>query len=176
MRKNVLLFILLCLIVTCFSGCFISDYNDYRNKKIRESNDTTFEEDYKLLQNVTSILMSDDYKNYESITFYQSSMLVRKENQIKIIDNDIDSMEDIPLKNVILELRKKGYDTISKRGTIIYFQRWTDIFTWDAGFALSINGSDELDIQYLTYQKALEMSNWYYYESDYNEWRSREYR
>ena len=74
MRKNVLLFILLCLIVTCFSGCFISDYNDYRNKKIRESNVTTFEEDYKLLQNVTSILMSDDYKNYESITFYQSSI------------------------------------------------------------------------------------------------------
>ena len=82
----------------------------------------------------------------------------------------IDNNEAI---KAISTLRKCGYNYISKRKEVIYFTR-VSRFENDRGMAYTINGSvpDNTSIQFLINTEPLPEPNWYYYEADYEKWRS----
>ena len=79
------------------------------------------------------------------------------------------------IEQIIGELKKKGYDHIMKRDQAVVFDIWRKPFDaeFEAGFAYSADGTGDLSaIQFLIRQDPLPEEKWYYYEADYNEWRS----
>ena len=60
----------------------------------------------------------------------------------------------------------------SKDDNTVEFYMWGHyIQPIGCGAAYSIDGSGELDVQFLLRQEPLSEPGWYYYYSDYNEWR-----
>lgn len=127
--------------------------------------DRIFERDYDELVQVAEYLISLDNITDASIDDRSGIMTLRFGDRMEITDNDV--------KKAIKSLFNKGYDSIVKDdNNTIYFVRWRHpIFGWDKGFAFSVDGSRALDIEYLVDQKPLSKSDWYYFESDYEEWR-----
>lgn len=127
--------------------------------------DRIFERDYDELIQVAEYLIALDNITDASIDDRSGIMTLRFGDRMEITDNDV--------KKAIKSLFNKGYDSIVKDdNNTIYFVRWRHpIFGWDKGFAFSVDGSRALDIEYLVDQKPLSKSDWYYFESDYEEWR-----
>ena len=81
--------------------------------------------------------------------------------------------DDAVVKAVHRLLNKRGYRAINKNGNTISFLRWIKIIDFVSGIAYSINEEDKPKLQFLTLLEPLSESGWYYYEEDYNEWRTR---
>ena len=92
----------------------------------------------------------------------------------EITQLELFSMEDTVLRDTILHLRNKGYDTIAKRKGTVYFGRWEDPFSWRSGFAFSTDHTGDLDIEFLIAQREMNKTDWFYYEEDYNSWREQQ--
>ena len=67
-----------------------------------------------------------------------------------------------------------GYQSITKSENFIRFVRWAGLDV-GRGLVYSIDGSipDETDIQFLTFIEPISEPRWFFYVSDFNEWRSR---
>lgn len=131
--------------------------------------DTAFEQDYALIDEATSHLL-----------VLEESRVHIKCQQREITGELGEPMEfqSSEIEQIFVKLKSKGYYFITKRENIVIFDIWRKPFDveFEAGFAYSIDGSGDLsEIPYLTYQRALSRENWYYYESDYNEWRARKH-
>lgn len=79
------------------------------------------------------------------------------------------------IERIVGELDNKGYYQVTKRDGVVIFDVWRKPLDaeFESGFAYSADGTGELStIQFLIGQRPLREQNWYYYEADYNEWRS----
>ncbi len=65
---------------------------------------------------------------------------------------------------------KHGYKEIRKEGATVRFVRWTYIGGFEAGICYAPDSRPQ--IEFLTATKPLSVKGWYYYEADYNEWRT----
>lgn len=86
-------------------------------------------------------------------------------------------VDNTQIKNNIRYLFEKcNYTVINKEGNTISFQRWTQFRDVGTGIVYSIDGHtpNESNLQFLTKLEPLSVKNWYYYEEDYNEWKSRQ--
>lgn len=130
--------------------------------------DAVFEQDYDLIDEVTSHLLALE----ESGVWIQC-----REKEISGEFGKPMEFQSSKIEQIVEELRNKGYYHISKRENVVIFDVWRKAFDveFEAGFVYSIDGSGDLsDVEYLTYQRPLSKENWYYYESDFNEWRVRQ--
>lgn len=125
----------------------------------------TFEEDYAELAEVSEYLLS-----------LEDDLIVIRSGYLPMT---VDFDDEVPIdnwkiKNTIRHLFFKGYSYISKSGGTIKFERWEKSFSYEfrAGFAFNSYGGEGLGIQFLMKQEELSRENWYYFEEDYNEWRS----
>lgn len=69
-------------------------------------------------------------------------------------------------------LEDRRYSVIGKSGNTVYFQKWERGADLGVGLAYSLDGLEPV-LQYLTKLEPLLEENWYFYEEDYNEWRTR---
>jgi len=60
---------------------------------------------------------------------------------------------------------------ITKARDTVIFQMWTRLNDFEAGICYTPNNTP--DIEFLTYVSPLSAEGWYYYEADYNVWRTR---
>lgn len=69
---------------------------------------------------------------------------------------------------------EKGYLGISKNSTQlgVEFRMWTDNRSIDCGVVYAISSDTEPQPEFVTELVPLPEEGWYYYVSDYNEWRS----
>lgn len=131
---------------------------------IPENAQDVFGRDYKELNYVCEYLISLEDESHVYIESADGTMSLRFGDKETITDKKaIDS---------ISYLFSKGYFKIAKNDDTIYFHKWKDPFGCFKGFAFSTNGSGELDIQFVTEIGELSKKDWYFYVSDYNEWRS----
>jgi len=136
---------------------------------IRWYNSTTrinriFERDYYELCQMVEYLNSLENVSDASIDDTDGTMTLRFGDKIEITDRNV--------IKVISSLFRKGYDEIVKdEYYTIYFVRWYDFFGCYKGFAFSSDNTADLSIQFITEQKPMNKTNWYYYVSDYEEWR-----
>ena len=116
--------------------------------------------DYEELMLVVDYLENSGYDNIHI-------RIKRNEVTINI------EIDDEKILETINELKRKSYQYIEKKDGIIYFERWVK-FDKGAGAAYSIDGHipGESSIEFLTKIESLSIDKWYYYEEDYNEWRS----
>lgn len=129
--------------------------------------DTAFEQDYALIDEAVShLLMLEESR-------------VNIECQQKEITGELGKpmeFQSVKMEQIVEKLKEKGYYYITKRENVVIFDVWRKPFDveFEAGFVYSVDGSGDLsEISYLTDQRSLPKQNWYYYESDYNEWRSK---
>ena len=123
-----------------------------------------FLSDYDELAQVVEYLSSLENETYAYIESADGTMKVRF-GEKTTIDNE-------NVINTVSSLFDKGYYGIAKSHDTIYFKRWKDPFGCFKGFAYSMNGTDEINIEFLTEKGVLSEENWYFYVSDYNEWRN----
>lgn len=135
------------------------------------------------------------YKNYEAISELTSYIENTEFVNINIQDTDYiyddgnygtwyvqsgdandtvnDGRKEIEGDKVVKELlhlfKDKKYQGINKYGNAISFQL-NSTLDMSAGIVYSIDGA-EPSMQILAKLEALDKDNWYYYESDFNEWR-----
>lgn len=169
MKKKIKITILISIILV--STIFFVRWYNGPSRAIEIFEDEIFERDYcELVKMVEYMEMLDDMEDVEDayIDSTDGTMLVQyKDGQIvkdaEISDEDVVSTVSI--------LMKKGYFNITKHGSTIYFDRWRNPFGCFKGFAFSADGTGELDIQFLIGRMVLDKTDWYYYVSDYEEWR-----
>ena len=81
-------------------------------------------------------------------------------------------IEDEAVVNAIERLyKKRGYKTIGRDNNTIFFEKWA-FLEKNRGVAFSINGEDKPAVEFLTELMPLSEDGWYYYESDYEEYRN----
>ena len=124
-----------------------------------------FESDYDQMKTVAEYLISLDHL---------SDILIENPSGVMTVGiRKTETITDPKIRKAIFVLFAKGYDCIEKnKGKTIVFERWYDLFERYRGYAFSIDGSTELAIEFVTETKDMTKENWYYYLSDYNEWRS----
>ena len=151
-----------CLLIVLFglSAC--------STKSIQEDEiDTIFAQDYVQIYETTKYLLSlEETRVY--IDIEHKKVTGRFGEPIEIRSPEV--------KKIIDELKQKGYHEIEKKDSVVIFDLWRKSFKseYESGFAYSADSSGDLStIQFLIYQRALPTKEWYYYESDYNEWRTR---
>lgn len=68
-------------------------------------------------------------------------------------------------------LTNRAFYHIVKNGNTIYLLQWKGIRDVGCGIAYSINGINNPEIEYVTQLVPLSNDGWFYYVSDYEEWR-----
>lgn len=127
--------------------------------------ESTFENDYEELQTVAEYLLSLDH---HLVVIRNSSGTMNVDYGDKIL------LDDKEAKNAVVSLYNKGYLYISRGENTVRFERWKKALSHEfrAGFAYTTNSNGNINVQFLLKQQELSVNNWYYYEEDYNEWRS----
>ena len=161
LRMFLCLFIFL-IITTQLSGC-ISPNQNIENASPAD----TFEADYIQLEQVANYLL--DIK-YDIVT-------IRSNGEVLGDFGEKFTIENSNIRNTIDSLFKNGYLIIIKNDSTVKFERWKKGLSpeFRAGFAYDEMGKDNINIQYLIDCKEMHRSNWYYFELDYNEWRTNNY-
>ena len=80
--------------------------------------------------------------------------------------------DDLFFKAVKQLIQSEEYIHISKNGNTIHFLQWRGITDIGCGIAYSINGVDAPVVQFMTVLEPISNDGWFYYVSDYNEWRA----
>ncbi len=152
------------------SICFVRWYNG-PTRGIEIFEDEIFEQDYcELVKMVEYMEMLESMEDVEDayIDSTDGTMLVQYKDGHIVKDEKISDEEVLSTVSVLM---KKGYYNITKNSNTIYFARWRNPFGCSKGYAFSLDGSGELDIQFLIGEMVLDKTDWYYYISDYEEWR-----
>lgn len=159
MRLRVVLCLFIFLIITTqLAGCISP------NQNIENANTTdTFEADYIQLEQVANYLL--DIK-YDIVT-------IRSDGEVLGDFGEKFTIENSNIRNTIDSLFKNGYLIIIKKNSTVKFERWKKVLSpeYRAGFAYDKTGKKNINIQYLIDCKEMHISDWYYFELDYNEWR-----
>ena len=122
----------------------------------------TFENNYENIQIVVDFLMDSGYEN---VYIDESNGLMWADfSTISIENNNV-----LTAVNALLE--NNTYVRISKNENSIVFSQWESDQNKGCGIAFSINGVDKPKVDFMIELKTLSKSGWFYYYSDYEEWR-----
>lgn len=93
-------------------------------------------------------------------------------SQFEITNENMFTDNDTETRNAVARLiLERKYKSVIKDKNYIKFLQWTWFMDEGRGVVYSIDGN-EPEIQYVTLLEPLDRPGWYYYESDFNKWRS----
>lgn len=128
---------------------------------------------YYLTKNgyVTATISESDY-GLDTVTISDGVKAVKVDGEVINISCDGEEIKD---KNILKSLGYlfvlKDYDVISKNGDTIYFEKWS-FGNQQRGISLLLDETKGFNIQYVVETVPLAEKGWYYYRSDYEEWRN----
>jgi hypothetical protein len=128
--------------------------------------DISFQQDYVLISDITEYMLSLE----ETPVYIECEKIELRGRFGEPMD-----FQSPEIERLVEALAEKGYLQIQKMDSIVVFDIWRKRFNeeFESGFVYSTYGTGDLSaIPFLVYQRPLSKENWYYYESDYNEWRS----
>lgn len=119
-----------------------------------------YEKDNDLLNEIVQTIINS---NVDSIHIYYDGekWVYKPENLQGITDADID--------RIISIAKRRKYSIVEKTDSYIYFQLWANLDSSRGLIYSLIEGQPK--VQYLTKTVPLSQKNWYYYETDINEYR-----
>lgn len=139
------------------------------NLKPPDKNDT---EKYFLEDKEKLIFLTEYFENYDYEEIYVDKSNLKNGTMFTGSNTKDVNIDDESLLNLLNELMKnRNYKSIKKDGNTISFEKWS-LGEKSYGIAYSINKKDKPEIEYLTKLESLSEPGWYYYKSDYNEWRN----
>lgn len=169
-RKNVLL-IFAIMVVALFLSYTLLKENYTTEKGIKNE----FYDNYDTILYLTKYLENEPYSeiNIQNVDYiYEKrefgTWYVRDE---KNGCEGIQEITDSKIVSILNELfRHRKYQVINKEDNTVSFQLWSNL---DAGKGFAyVSDGNSLSIEFLTRYENIQ-ENWYYYESNFNEWRLR---
>lgn len=169
MKKKV--FITVTIIVVCLVSLIgihylLTSYNERVESLIQSNGDD--------LQIIADYLMSNhcDTIHIESADETMLLMHHSSDSIYATIEKENVTITAEEVNRAIKTVMGKGCNTIYKDGDTIEFLMWTKFTDFGAGLVYYTGSDGTPNIQFLTKLEPLPMEDWYYYEEDYNEWRS----
>lgn len=87
-------------------------------------------------------------------------------------DTQYEKIEDEAVIDALNRLfRDRGYRLVGRDNDTIFFQKWAH-FEKERGIAYLLNGEDKPVIEFMVKAEMLSEEGWFYYETDYEEFRS----
>ena len=157
----------MCLVSLFGIRYLLTSYND-RAQGLMQSNGDDF-------QIIADYLMSNDCDSIH-IEAANETMLLMHHSSDSIyatIEKEYVTITAEEVNRAIKTVMGKGCNTIYKNGDTIEFLMWTKFTDFGAGIVYYTGATGTPDIQFLTKLEPLSYEGWYYYEEDYNEWRSK---
>ena len=158
--KLLAFFVFITLLFSCISGCSLLRNDPPTISEIQE----VFDRDKEYLLLITDYLINADY----------SKIFILEDCETANADLEVILIDDATAVSAFKQLKNRGYTSFSKSGNTIRFGIWTKFNDTGCGIAYSIDGK-EISVQYMTESAPLLEDGWYYYVSDFNEWRSRQH-
>lgn len=158
--KAVIVLIVTTMIFLLVSSCaFIQTTNKKKAQKLFDD----FSGDFILVSNCLMALEYDyiDIESAEEFTIREENFM---RESVRINDEDF--------SKAIESLFSAKIKKIYKQNDEIIFLRWTRFNDFGAGIVFSNGIEEDFSIEYLTKIEQLSNKGWYYYEEDYNEWRT----
>ena len=119
-----------------------------------------YENDNDLLNEIVQTIINS---NVDSIhIYYDGEKWVYK-------PEDIQGITDADIDRIIRIAKRRKYSIVEKTDSYIYFQLWDNLDSSKGLIYSLIEGQPRK--QYLTKMMPLSQKNWYYYETDFNEYR-----
>lgn len=156
-KKSIYLICLILFLGTILVGCYRSVPPDISD--IQE----LLDRDFNAIQTVVAFMKNSTYTNIY-ITDTNGVMTADLSNE-PISDPNV-----ISAVNLLLE--RSHYYKICKTGNTIYLLQWKGLQDIGCGIAYTINGIDVPEIAFATKILPLSIDGWFYYVSDYEEWRN----
>lgn len=125
------------------------------------------QENFEDIQFITDWLLNSEYKD----VYFEKKYLRDGEVWADFSTIPLDSKVLSCAKRLMLQ---KGFYSIEKSSyeKAITFYIWTDHFEADCGVAYATDSKKKPEIQYQITLEPISPENWFYFYSDYNEWRS----
>lgn len=114
------------------------------------------------------IIHDEDYS--KKWAFLNCSVEYKVEDSVGTEFRDV-KIEDPELLENLKPILGYGFDTIRRSSNFILFQGWDRLADADGGLVYSLDGKTP-QIEYISLCEPLNQENWYYYETDFNKWRS----
>lgn len=155
--KNLLTAIIVLLTIIVSFQLFLDCICPYETEKEIVAE---YEKDNDLLNEIVQTIINS---NVDSIHIYYDGekWVYKPENLQGITDADID--------RIISIAKRRKYSIVEKTDSYIYFQLWANLDSSRGLIYSLIEGQPK--VQYLTRIISLSKKNWYYYETDFNEYR-----
>lgn len=165
-------FVIVAIVIVCLGFLIgirylLTSYNERAESLIQNNGDD--------LQIIADYLMSIDCDaiHIESADETMLLMLRSSDSIYATIEKEYVSISAEEVNRAIKTVMGKGCNTINKNGDTIEFLMWTKFTDFGAGLVYYTGSDGTPNIQFLTKLEQLPREGWYYYEEDYNDWRSK---
>ena len=151
------IFIFLLISGLLLTGCL------NRTPPSKEKIHAVFQKSYSDIHIITQYLLSSKY----NLMFYPTSdgKLFADFERLPLDPSIKDAVHSLIKGRKVIQISKNF------ENNAIVFEMWTDQMECECGIVYAINNGRKPTVQYLTLLKPLPETGWYYYVSDYNEWR-----
>ena len=123
-------------------------------------------------------IFGDERGDFEIVTQYLEDLeysfcVIDTDNGEFFAKFDYHEIDDISVVNAVKRLWKKGCTRITRDDEMnsISFQLWHNNQGMACGMLTCIRENEDAQAEFMTEIKKTNISNWYYYVSDYNKWR-----
>jgi hypothetical protein len=124
-----------------------------------------FERDQDEILLIQEYLITSEYTDFFVVDYINENW------EIALADLEYVAICNDAVLRALQHLKEQGYENINKTGNTIEFELWSGIRDISCGIAFVAEGNSA-DIQFLTEIKHLEQKEWYYYITDYEQWRT----
>lgn len=154
-----IMFIATFIVLLTLSQCAKQDTPSF------ESISTEFQKSQAHVQTVADYFLTSEFK-----TIY-----IRSTDEPLFADFSYIPIDDSIKSAVSSLLEGQGYVELTKEAdwNALVFTTWTDHLERECGFVYAIDNTNLPTVEFLTKLEPLSEVGWYYYVSDYNEWRNK---
>lgn len=168
-------FIVLCIIIFIIFiiiSLIMILFQEPHSAKMMEKEFAQNEEDiieiaeFMVISKYTNIVVWDTSEKGKWIAYCDDEKLGMVGGEVPIGNNDIS-------EKINLLFKEEHYQNIHKSGNAIVFQRWSNLGNNSGGLVYSMDGNYP-EIDFISKCEILDKSNWYYYETDFEKFTSKQ--
>ena len=170
MKKKAIAFVIVTSFALCCVAFWIIRHNMTSSKENADNIFSTRREEFQLISDYLLSLdceevCIDDADGTLLLFYYEEAA----NSEVRTSERSIESEA---IRCAVQHVFSAGCNKIFRNDETIEFLFWTRFNDFGAGIVCCKNAITSPEIQFLTKLEPLSSTGWYYYETDFNEWRS----